>query len=64
MIVFWVVAPCSLVDVYRCFTGACFLLPPSFDELQYVCVTIGHTGCRNLYYLVVEIVRRSGCRFV
>jgi hypothetical protein len=26
MAVFWVVAPCSLVEVYRHFTGACSLI--------------------------------------
>jgi hypothetical protein len=25
MAVFWVVVPCSLVEVYQCFTGACCL---------------------------------------
>jgi hypothetical protein len=25
MAVFWVVAPCSLVEVYQCFRGACCL---------------------------------------
>jgi hypothetical protein len=28
MAVFWVVAPCSLVEVYRCFRGACCLHHP------------------------------------
>jgi hypothetical protein len=25
MAVFWVVAPCSLVEVYQCFRGPCYL---------------------------------------
>jgi hypothetical protein len=25
MAVFWVVAPCSMIEVYRCFRGACCL---------------------------------------
>jgi hypothetical protein len=25
MAVFWIVAPCSLVEIYRCSRGACFL---------------------------------------
>jgi hypothetical protein len=29
MAVFWVVEPCSLVEVYQRFRGTCCLLPPS-----------------------------------
>jgi hypothetical protein len=32
MAVFWVVAPCSLVEVYRLFRGACCLYHQSLDD--------------------------------
>jgi hypothetical protein len=34
MAVFWVVAPCGLVEVYRRFTGACCLHPLDDEPCQ------------------------------
>jgi hypothetical protein len=34
MAVFWVVAPCSLAEVYRSFRGACCLLHQGEDPVQ------------------------------
>jgi hypothetical protein len=32
MAVFWVVAPCTLVEVYQCFRGACYLRHQGNDD--------------------------------
>jgi hypothetical protein len=34
MAVFWVVAPCSLVEVYLRFSGACLLIAPMLEVLS------------------------------
>jgi hypothetical protein len=58
--VFWVVAPCSLVEVYRRFRGACCLHHQGDDgdhlHYMYLCVSQGFIHILNIFKAGFEVL--------
>jgi hypothetical protein len=64
MAVFWVVAPCSLIEVYQRFRGTCCLHPQGDDRLQFVvCPHHIESACYKMLHRTDFLDRKMDIKF-